>query len=158
MTEALIWLGILILAFVIEVITMSLLSIWFVGGSLVSMLLALVGVDFRIQLLVFAVVSLILWVFTRPIAVEYFNKNRSKTNVDSLVGTKVIVTEEINSIKGTGHATAAGQDWTARSIEADEVIPVGTIAEIVSISGVKLMVKATKEQVAPVEAAEVTAE
>ena len=50
------------------------------------------------QLIVFFAVSLITLFFTRPVALRYFNKDRIKTNAESLVGQKAVVTEQIDNL------------------------------------------------------------
>mgnify|MGYP002230236594 CR=1 FL=1 len=67
------------------------------------------------QIGLFAMVSLILLLFTRPFAVKYVNRNRTKTNTDSLVGRTALVTETIDNLAGKGQASVAGQVWTARA-------------------------------------------
>lgn len=80
------WLVLLIVCIVIELPTMGLTTIWFAGGALVAILAALLHVPVFLQVILFLLVSLLLLFFTRPIAVKYFNKDRVKTNVESMVG------------------------------------------------------------------------
>ena len=80
------------------------------------------------HLFLFSLVSLVLLFFTRPIAVKYFNRDRVKTNVESMVGRQAIVTEEIDNMKATGQVTVSGQEWTARSWDEGVKIPEGEIA------------------------------
>lgn len=142
MTEAMIfWLGLLILAIVVEVLTMGLTTIWFAGGALVAILVALVNGPIWLQVILFVLVSLLLLFFTRPVAVKYFNRDRVKTNVESMVGRQAVVTSEIDNIQGIGQVTLSGQEWSARSVEEKLRIPVGSVVDVVSVSGVKLMVK-----------------
>ena len=60
--------------------------------------------------IMFLVVSVLLLVFTRPVAMKYFNTQRTRTNVQSLVGQKGIVTGEINNLKGCGQVTLNGME------------------------------------------------
>lgn len=138
--EQIVWLIMLILFVVIEVATMGLTTIWFAAGALVALISSLLGAPVMVQGLLFVIISLVLLFFTRPIAVKYFNKGRAKTNVESVVGQKAIVTTEINNLLGTGNASLSGQEWTARSVIADQVIPEGTIVTVEQVDGVKLMV------------------
>ena len=81
-----IWLIALVLLLLIELLTMGLTTIWFAGGALVAIFLALAGMPFFVQMIAFLVVSLVLLFCTRPLAMNYFNRERVKTNVDDLVG------------------------------------------------------------------------
>ena len=140
-----IWLLILVVLVIAELISMGLTTIWFAGGALVAALTSLVGLPVWGQIIVFLVVSLLLLFFTRPIAVKYFNKDRVKTNVESLVGRQAIVISEIDNVKGIGRVTVGGQEWSARTKEDEAGLPVGAVADIIGIHGVKLIVEERKE-------------
>ncbi|MBR6381108.1 MAG: NfeD family protein [Lachnospiraceae bacterium] len=139
--QVIFWLAVLIVMIVAEIITMGLTTIWFAGGALVAALLACVLPNpFWLQLVVFAVVSLVLLALTRPLAMKHFNKERLLTNAESLVGQRCVVTSEIDNLRGIGQVTVKGQEWTARTEEDGRVIPAGTIVKILAINGVKLIV------------------
>lgn len=139
------WLVLLIIAIVAEVLTMGLATIWFAGGALVAIVVAILHGPIWLQVVLFLLVSLVLLFFTRPIAVKYFNKDRVKTNVESMVGCQAVVTSEICNLHGIGQVTVGGQEWSARSTVESLIIPVGTVVEVVEINGVKLMVKPTAQ-------------
>lgn len=143
---AIIWLIALVVFLVVEIVTMGLTSIWFAGGSLVAVVLALVGTPFWLQVIVFLIVSAVLLAFTRPIAVKYFNKDRVRTNVESLVGREVIVVSEVDNLHGVGRVTVSGQEWSARNIDQTRVLPVGTVGIVRGIDGVKLIIEERKEE------------
>lgn len=141
MTEMIIWLVLLIVAIVAEVLTMGLTTIWFAGGALVAIFAAILNAPVWLQVVLFLVVSLVLLIFTRPVAVKYFNKDRIKTNAESLVGRQAIVTAEIDNLQGIGQVTVGTQEWSARSYDNGVRIPVGTVVDVLAINGVKLMVR-----------------
>ena len=135
------WLVLVILLAVIELGTMGLYTIWFAGGALVALILALAGVPAAFQLAAFCAVSLLLLFCTRPLAVRYFNgQKREKTNVDSFVGRTAIVTSEIRNLEGKGEAEVNGIPWTARSADDTVIIPVGAQVTVEAVEGVKLIV------------------
>lgn len=136
------WLVVLILSIGIEAFTLGLTSIWFAGGALAALIVAALNLPLAVQIVVFFAVSLLLLYFTRPIAVRYFNKDRIRTNAESLVGRQAIVISEIDNLQGIGQVIVSGQEWSARSVDDDVKLAVGTVVDIMSISGVKLMVKA----------------
>ena len=82
------WLILLGILLIIEIITLGLTTIWFAGGALIAFLVAILGGAVWLQVVVFLAVSILLLLFTRPIAMKYMNKNVQKTNVDSLKGEK----------------------------------------------------------------------
>ncbi len=139
-----IWLIVFVVCIVAEIISMGLTTIWFAGGALVATVVAAIGAPLWLQIAVFAVVSLVLLYFTRPIAVKYFNKDRVKTNAESLVGKQAIVISEIDNLQGIGQVTVGGQEWSARTTEEGITLPVGSVVVVRAISGVKLMVEEKK--------------
>ena len=135
------WLVVLIGSILVELVSLGLTSIWFAGGAVVAVLAAALGAPLYVQIILFLAVSLLLLAFTRPVAVRYFNRERVKTNVESLVGRQAIVISEIDNLQGIGQVTVGGQEWSARSYAEDGKIPVGTVVVVTAVSGVKLIVK-----------------
>ena len=90
--------------------------------------------------------SPVLLFFTRPIAVKYFNKERVRTNVESLIGKQAIIISEVDNLHGVGQATVNGQEWSARSVNVEVKIPVGAVVIIRAVEGVKLIVEERKEE------------
>lgn len=144
--EAFVWLGLLIAFLVIEFITIGLTSIWLAGGALVALLLNIAGLNLFWQVGAFFVVSLLLLFFTRPIAVKYINVRHEKTNYEGVIGKVVRVTETVNNMAQTGTAVVNGLEWTARAEKDRDVLEPGALAKVVSISGVKLIVKKYEEE------------
>ena len=140
-----VWLTILVVLVVIELITMGLTTIWFAGGALVAALISIPGTPLALQVLIFLVVSALLLYFTRPIAVKYFNRDRVRTNVESMVGRQAIVISEINNVEGTGQVNTGGMEWSARSSYHDIILPVGAVVTVLGVDGVKLIVEERKE-------------
>lgn len=140
------WLVALVVFIGIEMGTMALTTIWFAGGALAAFLAALAGFSIQVQLVVFLTVSFVMLVFTRPFAAKFVNGGTVKTNAESLIGRKARVTAEINDSLSAGAAMVGGQEWTARSLDDEDVIPVGTVVVIREIRGVKLMVERIKEE------------
>ena len=143
-----IWLIIFVACIVVEIITMGLTTIWFAGGSLIASVAAAIGAPLWLQIVLFVAVALVLLYFTRPIAVKYFNKDRVKTNAESLVGKQAIVISEIDNLQGIGQVTVGGQEWSARTTRDGITLPVGSVVIIRAISGVKLLVEEMPEQTA----------
>ena len=136
-----IWLIVFVACIVIEIITMGLTTIWFAGGALIAAVGAALNAPLWLQIVLFVAVSLVLLYFTRPIAVKYFNKDRVRTNAESLVGKQAIVISEIDNLQGIGQVTVGGQEWSARTTIEGITLPVGSVVIVRAISGVKLMVE-----------------
>ena len=145
MSMTVVWLVILVVLVVIELLTMGLTTIWFAGGALIAAIASLFRAPFAVQVILFLVVSVVLLFFTRPLAVKYFNKDRVRTNAESLVGRQAIVISEIDNLQGIGHVNVGGMEWSARTKEDGVTIPVGTVTTVLAINGVKLVVEERKE-------------
>lgn len=137
MSASIVWLIILAVMIIIEIATLGLTTIWFgIGAAVVS------GLGYGIwgQMGVFAVLSVIAMALCRPFAVKYLNREKEKTNIDEVVGKTAVVSKQINNEMATGEVTLNGMDWTARS-EDGSVIEEGKRVTVVSVQGVKLIVK-----------------
>ncbi len=137
--SVIIWLVLAAILIVSEIVSLGLTTIWFAGGAIVAALLAHFGAHWIVQILVFAIVSFVLLVLTRPIAQKHLMKDIEKTNVEGLVGTVGLVTETIDNTKSEGVVFLDGKEWTARSVNGD-IIEKDSNVKVESISGVKLMV------------------
>lgn len=133
------WLIISAVLILVELFTMGLTSIWFALGSFAAAITSCITDNLWIQLLVFMLVSVVLWIFTRPIALKHLHLGKEKTNVESLVGQRAVVTATIDNLNNSGKADLNGQEWTARSVDGT-IIEAGTTVTVQDISGVKLMV------------------
>ena len=141
-----IWLMVLVFFIVIELATMGLTTIWFAGGALVALLLAAFNASFYVQLSVFLIISIVLLVVTRPLALKYFNKSVEKTNAEGLIGKQAIVVTQIHNIKEEGQVMLGGMEWSARAYEEDRIIPSGSVVEVKEIRGVKLIVSEIEKE------------
>lgn len=140
MEHVYVWLIALVVFVVIEIATMGLTTIWFAGGALIALVLAMVNTSLYVQLGAFLVISVILLVCTRPIAVKFFNGKREKTNIDSMLGKQAIVVTQIDNLREEGQVIINGLEWSARAHEEERVIPAGAVVEVKEIQGVKLIV------------------
>lgn len=146
MSMTILWIAIIVIMAVIEALTLGLTTIWFAGGGIVAAIFAALGAPVIVQVILFLVVSILLLYFTRPIAVKAFNKTRTLTNSEGLVGKHAYVTEEIDNIKATGKVKIDGMEWTARTKADGTVIGVGSLISVISIEGVKAIVEEIKEE------------
>ncbi len=143
--EAFIWLAVVAILLVIEAATAGLTTIWFAGGALAAAIASYCGaVDF-VQWLLFLCVSLVLLIFTRPMAVKYMNKGTTKTNANSLIGRKAVVIQQIDNLAQTGQVKISDIEWMARAALDGEIIHENDIVVIKEIQGVKLIVEKAKE-------------
>ena len=137
-----IWLAVVCGSAVLEFISMQMISIWFVAGGIVALILAIIGgVEFWIQIVVFIVLSMILLLSFRKLALKCLLRNtNTKTNIDSMIGRETTLIDDI-SLDNAGAVKINGVVWTAIA-EADNIaISAGTLVVITEIRGNKLIVR-----------------
>lgn len=140
-----IWLGLVAVLLVIEALTVGLTTIWFAGGALAAAIAAWAGAGQIVQWILFIVVSLVLLIFTRPVAVRYMNRGVEKTNVERLIGQKAIVIQKVDNLAQTGQVRVGDVEWMARTKSDDVQIPEKAVVVIKEVQGVKLIVEEVKE-------------
>ena len=130
-----VWLGVTILAAVVEAAVPALVSIWFVPGGLAALIVSLLW----LQVLLFLLLSALALFITRPLAKRVQSEGKTSTNADMALGQDGVVTQEINNLLGVGRVAVRGNSWAARSADHTP-IPVGKTVTVERIEGVKLIV------------------
>lgn len=144
-TIAIIWLIVAVILFLIESLTVQLVSIWFAVGALVAMLAAAFGAGISVQLLLFLATSIAVLLMWRPFLKKRITPKKTATNADSVVGQDGLVLEEIDNTLQTGRVSANGLDWTARSADGG-IIKARQKVKVIRIDGVKLIVEPVPEK------------
>ena len=134
---ALLWFISFIILLFIELITVNLVTIWFALGALFSMIVSFFVDSYIIQIVVFIVVSIISLICTKSVVEKFKAFKTTPTNSDMVIGKSGIVTKKIENNK-YGEVKVYGNTWTAAS---DVEIDVDTKVKVLSIEGVKLIVK-----------------
>lgn len=137
--EVWIWLALVILFLIAEAATVTMTSLWFAGGSLAALVVALLGGPVWLQIGTALAVSAALLACLRPIVKKYFNPKLTKTNVDAVIGSQGYVTADIDNMAATGTVKLGAMEWTARSATGAP-IPKGTLVRVERIEGVKAFV------------------
>ena len=137
-----IWLIAAIVLVIVEICTAGFGSICFAIGAGLAALAAGLGAGSTWQILVFAIVSLLTFIFLRPVVVKFLERNSKdvKTNADALIGKKVVVSEDIDSVAHTGRVKVDGDEWTAVSEDGSN-IERGKEVEIISRDSIIVTVK-----------------
>ena len=125
---------------IIEIFTIGFLIFWLAIGSLLAMLVSFFTDSIIIQTAVFVISSTLLIFATKPLVDKFAKKDKTPTNVYSIIGKKAIVIKDIDWSTGKGQIKLEGEVWSAKTKEQLN-IPKGTEVEIESIEGVKAFVK-----------------
>lgn len=125
----------------IEIITVNLVTVWFIASAFISLILSFFVNSFYITFLVFGVVGIILMLVTRPILLKYIKPKDVKTNLDRVIGMSGVVTEDIKK-NVIGEVKVDGKRWSAVS---GKTIKKGETIVVEKIDGVKLIVRKEEE-------------
>ena len=134
------WLAVILILSYIEIVTVNLVTVWFIASALVALVISFFVDSFLIQFGVFVILGVILLITTRKTLVRLLAKDKHKTNLDRVVDMEGIVTEKISK-NNPGEVKVDGKKWTAIS---DDTIEEGKTVKILKIEGVKLIVKEEK--------------
>lgn len=136
---AILWLVLLVVFLVAEASTVTLVSLWFAAGALIAMVVTLLGGGLWLQIAVFLAVSILLLASVRPLAQKHLTPKLTRTNVDSVIGSSGLVTQDIDNLTAQGQVKLGSMYWTARST-GGAPIPKGTRIRADRIEGVKVFV------------------
>ncbi len=134
------WLAVAIVMGIVEGVTYAMVSVWFAGGAVAAMIAALLGLNFKVQLGCFVVVSAILLACLRPLVKKKGIQKPLPTNVHRMIGMVGVVTEDIDNIAATGAVKLSGVEWSARTRDGHKV-SAGERVKVVAIDGVKVIVE-----------------
>jgi membrane protein implicated in regulation of membrane protease activity len=123
-----------------EMITAGFFLLPFSVGAATSALLAIAGVAVPIQLISFAVVSLVALYI-----IQKFARNSTETELVNVgaaryAGARAIVVESIDRRAGEGFVRMGTERWRATSLD-DAVIPEGVDVRVIEVTGVRLVVE-----------------
>ena len=137
---AIFWLVLMLVFLVVEAVcAIHLVSIWFAAGSLVAIVVSLVGGEIWLQITVFLAVSCVILALMWPFVRKFLNPGLKKTNIDSVIGSTGLVTVAVDNVSALGQVKLNGMEWTARSTTGAVIEP-GTVIRVDRIEGVKVFV------------------
>ncbi len=135
-----VWVAAMIAFGILEVATVNMVSVWFIGGAAAALGALLLGGGIWVQVIVFFAVSILLLACLRPFTRKYVTPNKTATNADKALGQQAYLTETVDNLRGTGALKLDGKEWSVRSVSG-EVLPEGTLVTVVKLEGVKLCVE-----------------
>ncbi|MBQ9513427.1 MAG: NfeD family protein [Clostridia bacterium] len=135
-----IWLAVTAVALIVEFVTTELVSVWFVGGGLVAMLLSGLGLEWYFHLPAFIVVSLALMLCFRSLVMKKLKGEDVKTNAETAIGKEYELIDGI-SFNTAGSIKINGVIWSVVSENENALIPSGTKVVVKKIEGNKYIVE-----------------
>ncbi|WP_124054766.1 NfeD family protein [Arcanobacterium ihumii] len=132
-----IWAIIAIVLLILETLTVDFLFMMLAGGALASVFTSLATDSLTVQVIVFAVVSVLLLAFIRPWARKHVNDSSTGTsNVYALAGKDATTLTPVN--RTSGRVKIGGEVWSAKT-SGDEIAQ-DTDVVVQTIQGVTLVV------------------
>lgn len=125
-----IWIAISILCLIIEINSGDFFVCCFAIGAVGGMIGALCGAPLWVQILVWAVVSLLSLLFIRPSLLKKFHESSENrtSNADALIGRTGLVIEDIPA-EGHGYVKIDGDEW--RAISHGVILNKGTRVKVI---------------------------
>jgi len=136
-----IWIIVAVILFIAEIFTPTFLPACIAIGCIAAGIVSAFDYGVKIQLVAFAIGTLIAFFGVRPFMLKYFYKSaKVKTNMDALIGKVGRVTETIDISKNEGRVIVEGDDWKAVT-ENDEIVTIGEKVEVLQVDSTVLIVK-----------------
>lgn len=111
----------------------------FAVGAVAAAIVAALGGGIVAQVLVFVVVSVALIVVVRPIAArQRAGQAGHASGIDALKGRQALVLERVDG--SGGRIKLAGEIWSARTLDSDQVFEPGQQVDVVDIDGATAVV------------------
>ncbi|NJC22379.1 membrane protein implicated in regulation of membrane protease activity [Arthrobacter pigmenti] len=138
------WLVLLLGLAAVETITLDLFFIMLSMGALAALIASLAEAAFFIQVLLFCVVSLLMVLLVRPVALRHLKLGTKdqRTNIDRLVGEDALTLEPVSGLSGT--VKIGGDTWTARTADGSS-LPAGERVSVSRIDGATAVVTGVRQ-------------
>ena len=140
------WAVVAVICLILELTAGDFFIICFSIGAFFAAIVAALGGGIYLQLLAFAVFTLISLFWVRPFAQRYLHRgeDRRVSNADALLGRQVSVVETVKS-DGFGRVQIDGDIWKAVTNEAQD-IPAGTNVCIIGRESTIITVETLKTE------------
>jgi len=135
------WLVLIAVFLVIEMLTLDFTFLMLALGSVVGLIMGLIGLPLWAQLIIAAAAAALFILFIRPPLLRRLHRSEdpTKSNVDALIGLRGTALADITQITGQVKVSN-GDTWTARA-ESGVTIPLGSPVLITAINGATAVVR-----------------
>ncbi len=135
------WTLIFFVCLILEVFSGDFFIMSFAIGALAGILTAAIGLNFTIQVVCFAILSLLSLLFIRPVVLHHLHRGEDSrvSNADAIIGREGRVSQSIET-GGYGRVAIDGDDWKACSVTG-EAIDEGTRVRVVKMESIIVTVE-----------------
>ena len=130
------WLWFTLVVLIAEILTAGFFIGAFAPASVVTAIVAAAGLGNNAQLIVFAVTSLIGFIWLRPWVVKHITPTTVPTNTEALVGQSATVIDTVPA-GGLGRVRLSNEEWRATSADS---LAVGEVVKVQAVTGNTLKV------------------
>jgi membrane protein implicated in regulation of membrane protease activity len=124
---------------VAEYFTLTLAFGLLAAAALVAAVVAGLGGPLLAQVLAFAITAAVGLLIVRPIAKRQMTRTPLvREGSYALIGRKAVVIEEVTGTQGL--IKLSGEVWSARALDENQVIPAGTLVDVMEIEGATAIV------------------
>ncbi len=135
------WIGVFILALVIELCTEELISLWFAIAAAILVPISLLRCPYYFQVLIFAILSLTLLFTLRKLIKKKLEVKSITTNSDSLINKEMIILKDMINKESEGIFQDSDVVWSIRPLSSeDENLKKGDIVICKEIKGNHIIV------------------
>ncbi|OLT26872.1 hypothetical protein BJF83_20180 [Nocardiopsis sp. CNR-923] len=139
MPDWLIWMILAVALGVAEALTLTFVLGLVAVAALVAALLGAIGLPVAVQIVGFAATAAAGLVLVRPIMQRQMTRGPdARSGAAALVGRSGVVLQEVDGDRGL--IKLSGEEWSARCIDEDLVIPVGAHVDVMEIDGATAVV------------------
>ena len=124
---------------VLEGMTFSMVSVWFAAGSAAALLSCLFHPPFKVQAVVFIVVSVLCLAAFKPLT-QRLRQKPTPTNGDRSLGREAKVLTPV-SAEETGRVRLDGVDWNARCATPGDTLAPGQSCRVTEIHSTLIIVE-----------------
>lgn len=136
------WLGLGVLLVVLELFSLDLVLLMLAAGAIAGMAADLLHAPVWAQVLVAVATSLAALGLVRPNVVKGLHSGPTlQMGHQRMVGQEAVVVQRVSSQGGL--VRVAGELWSARPYDRDQVIEVGHTVEVFEVSGASVLVHET---------------
>ncbi len=146
-TQWLWWVAAALALGLVEIASLDLVFLMLSVAALAAALAAAAGVPLTVQVLVFVAAAMLLLAVLRPLAIRKLKPAGpgQRTNVSALVGRHAEVLIDVT--QRSGLVKLAGEQWSARAADPDQMLAVGSVVEVVAIEGASAVVAPLPERI-----------
>ncbi|WP_405437542.1 NfeD family protein [Streptomyces anulatus] len=122
-----------------EFFTLTLVFGLLAGAALVTAVVAGVGIGLLGQLVALGLTAVVGLALVRPVALRQMaGTPLTREGSDALIGKRAEVVQEVAATHGL--IKVSGEEWTARTLDESQVIPVGALVDVMEIEGATAVV------------------